>query len=121
MKTAIYIEDGVTQIVLTPETEWEKKIISSADLGEKVARIMRGGFFANQAGYFRHDETPDGLIFRIEPNRMCAEIQAAGATVKVIPWDNGPVGLGDVLRDAAVRADAVAANPGMLMPREHIQ
>jgi len=27
MKTAIYVEDGVKQIVLTPETKFEKEIL----------------------------------------------------------------------------------------------
>ena len=43
MKTAVYIDDGLTQLVLTPETELEKAIVSKID-AQEVA-IHRGGFY----------------------------------------------------------------------------
>jgi len=64
MKTAIYIEDGVTQIVLTPETSWEKKILDEIDLEKHTLTPLRGSFYECQGGYFRN-KTGEFL------NRIC--------------------------------------------------
>ena len=68
MKSAIYIEDGVTQVVLTPENEWErnslKLIKNTSDL-----QIFEGGFYACQGGWYRHNQgtgyNESSLIFRV--------------------------------------------------------
>ena len=55
MKTAIYIEEGRTQFVLTPETEIDKKVldeIQSTDL-----KTYRGDFYGCQGGWTRHFES----------------------------------------------------------------
>lgn len=53
MKTAIYIEDGVTQLVLTPETEYEKDIVKG--FGDKLDRVQvfQGGFYDCRGGWIR--------------------------------------------------------------------
>ena len=53
MKTAIYIEDGVTQLVLTPETEYEKDIVKG--FGDKLNRVQvfHGGFYDCRGGWIR--------------------------------------------------------------------
>lgn len=53
MKTAIYIEDGVTQIVLTPETKYERDIVTG--LGDKLDRVQvfNGGFYDCRGGWIR--------------------------------------------------------------------
>lgn len=53
MKTAIYIEDGITQLVLTPETEYEKDIIKG--FGDKLdnVKVFNGTFYDCRGGWVR--------------------------------------------------------------------
>ena len=65
MKTALYIEDGVTQLVLTPENGFEK-ILFERYLGKKC-EITRGSFYECRAGHVRympHPSGDDSLILR---------------------------------------------------------
>ena len=55
MKTAIFIQDGVTQLVLTPETEWEKTTVKMLAEGEQVLSVKRGSFYECRGGYVRHE------------------------------------------------------------------
>ncbi len=79
MKTAIYIEDGVTQLVLTPETEYEKDIVHA--FGKKLSRVQvfegqfydcRGGWIRQTAYYpergspMQHERRDSSLIMRID-------------------------------------------------------
>jgi len=63
MKTAIYIEDGVTQLVLTPETEYEKDIVKG--FGDKLDRVQvfQGGFYDCRGGWIRQSayREPNGM------------------------------------------------------------
>jgi len=53
MKTAIYIEDGVLQLVITPESKFEKDVISMM-INEKInAQIFSGSFYDCQGGWIR--------------------------------------------------------------------
>lgn len=54
MKTAIYIEDGLTQLVLTPESAFEKGVVSRVNKGEQQVRIYTGEFYHCQGGWVRH-------------------------------------------------------------------
>lgn len=53
MKTAIYIEDGVTQLVITPETEWEKSALKTMGKDGVKAEIFRGTFYDCRGGWVR--------------------------------------------------------------------
>ena len=53
MKTAIYIEDGVLQLVITPETKFEKDVISMMTDKEITAQIFSGSFYDCQGGWVR--------------------------------------------------------------------
>ena len=55
MKTAIYIEDGRTQFVLTPETEIDKKVL--AELQSTDLKTYRGSFYGCQGGWTRWNES----------------------------------------------------------------
>jgi hypothetical protein len=52
MKIAYYVEDGREQLVLTPETELEKKMLSLLD-GDKDIKIYKGSFYGCQGGWTR--------------------------------------------------------------------
>ena len=51
MITAIYIKDGRTQLVLTPETTFEKGIVSNASKGERTVKIYTGSFYDCMGGW----------------------------------------------------------------------
>ena len=54
MKIALYIEDGLEQIVLTPEGDTEKAILGKIHDGTRCLDIKRGSFFACKGGWTRH-------------------------------------------------------------------
>ncbi len=54
MKIALYIEDGLEQIVLTPETVTEKGIVGKLHDGSRDLTIAKGSFYACQGGWTRH-------------------------------------------------------------------
>ncbi len=78
MKTAIYIEDGVAQLVITPETEYEKANIGLFEEGAVSAKIIFGSFYDCRGGWVRqsawrphentwqHDGRDKSLIIKIE-------------------------------------------------------
>ena len=53
MKTAIYIDDGVLQVVLTPQTETDRKVLDVLEESDGEMKISRGQFYDCQGGYFR--------------------------------------------------------------------
>ena len=53
MKTAIYIEDGVVQLVITPETKFEKNALSSFEDKELETKIFSGSFYDCRGGWIR--------------------------------------------------------------------
>ncbi|CAB3784700.1 hypothetical protein [Pararobbsia alpina] len=56
MKTAIYIEDGVVQLVLTPEGEFEKNTIRSFEDKPVDAKVFAGSFYDCRGGWTRQKE-----------------------------------------------------------------
>lgn len=64
LKTAIYIADGQFQVVLTPESDFEKNVLGA--LGEKQLKteVNMGSFYNCQGGWIRHGESDRSLIVR---------------------------------------------------------
>lgn len=56
MKTAIYIEDGVVQLVITPESDFEKSALAAFNKDGASFKFMRGQFYPCQGGWIRHAE-----------------------------------------------------------------
>lgn len=54
MKIALYIEDGLEQIVLTPQSEVERGIIGKLTDGSRQLSIKQGGFYSCAGGWARH-------------------------------------------------------------------
>lgn len=54
MKIALYIEDGLEQIVLTPETKTESDILAKLDADDRTLSIKHGSFYECQGGWLRH-------------------------------------------------------------------
>lgn len=57
MKIALYIEDGLEQIVLTPESDTEKSILAKLDDGSRKLSIKHGSFYACRGGWMRHKQS----------------------------------------------------------------
>lgn len=75
MKVAIYVEDGITQVILTAESAWEKATLAQID--GKELTVFRGGFYECAGGWFRQNrvysdmwgenrsDPPDSVLLRI--------------------------------------------------------
>ena len=53
VKTAIYIEDGIVQLVITPETEFEKNALSTFSNKPLAAKLFAGSFYDCRGGWVR--------------------------------------------------------------------
>lgn len=59
MKTAIYIEDGVTQLVLTPESEFERNAMKSFSGKSIETQLFNGSFYDCRGGWVRQSAYRD--------------------------------------------------------------
>lgn len=76
MKTAIYIAEGVVQLVLTAESAFEKSVLGMLEEGKRDIGIYRGAFYGCQGGWvrwkkdnfspFSNGGQDDSLIFRLD-------------------------------------------------------
>lgn len=68
MKTAIYIQDGAVQVVLTPEGEHEKNALSILEDKKLDVQIIAGSFYDCQGGWARYSSGNGdrSLILRVE-------------------------------------------------------
>lgn len=69
MKVAIYIVEGTTQLVLTPEGDWEKNVTKQFAEGGADAKIMRGNFYECQGGWYREGGSEQSLILRLDSGK----------------------------------------------------
>ena len=63
MKIALYIEDGLEQIVLTPDSETEKGILDKVHDGSRALSIERGAFYGCRGGWTRWKEPARQSIY----------------------------------------------------------
>lgn len=68
MKTAIYIEDGVVQLVITPESEWEKSALRSFETKPMEAKIFAGTFYDCRGGWTRQRDYSSQVYDRTDSN-----------------------------------------------------
>lgn len=73
MKSALYIEDGLVQLVLTPQTAAERSILKHLENEEiRCAHVIQGSFGGCRGGYIRmfeggpHDNNRS-LIIKMGP------------------------------------------------------
>lgn len=62
MRSAIYIENGLVQLVLTPDNDFEKNALGSFREGDLTAVVKSGSFYRCQGGWVRHGEPDNSLI-----------------------------------------------------------
>jgi uncharacterized protein with PhoU and TrkA domain len=79
MKIAFYMENDLEQIVLTPESKYERDMLGKLHDGTRVLSIKRGRFFENVAGFVRHDTIDEStmLILRSKERAAALEDQTA--------------------------------------------
>ena len=73
MKTAIYIEDGTVQLVITPESDFEKNALKSFSEKPISAKIFSGSFYDCRGGWVRqssfnrsfNSDVDQSLILRV--------------------------------------------------------
>ena len=68
MKTAIYIEDGVVQLVITPESEFEKSALRSFKGSPIDAQVFAGTFYDCRGGWVRQSGYFGGGMFHGSEN-----------------------------------------------------
>ncbi len=85
MKTALYIEDGVKQIVLTPESEHEKAILKLLNDNDCDFFIKHGSFYECQGGWVRQKEAYYGGFMS-----MSEEPKEDSSTMLVIRKKSNP-------------------------------
>lgn len=68
MKIALYIEDGLEQIVLTPESDTEDGILGKLHDGSRELSIKHGEFYGCQGGYTRHKKQYHSPYYSDQPN-----------------------------------------------------
>ena len=60
MKTAIYIEDGTVQLVITPESDFEKNALSGLKGNLIEVKLFNGSFYDCRGGWIRQSkQTPE--------------------------------------------------------------
>lgn len=62
MKIALYIEDGLEQIVLTPEGKVEADILAKMENGTREVTIKSGSFYECQGGFVRQSANRDSTM-----------------------------------------------------------
>jgi hypothetical protein len=101
MKTAIYIEDGLLQVVITPESEFEKKALSTFQNKPIDGQIFTGSFYdcrggwVRQSAYYPRTSFQDGdmsLILRIgEPKPAEPAVSSGDAPIALYSEPGDPV------------------------------
>lgn len=93
MKIALYIEDGLEQIVLTPEGETEKAILAKIHDGSRELAIRRGTFYPCRGGWMRWDDHG-----REDSTMLVLRAKQAGEPVDCVVIGaphNSPIACGD--------------------------
>jgi hypothetical protein len=92
MKIALYIEDGLEQIVLTPTSDTEKAILEKIHDGSRQLSLKRGEFYGCRGGWTRQKKQYYSPYGSDEPN---------DESTMIILTPAAPVSTDDVSRSAA--------------------
>jgi len=66
MKIALYIEDGLEQIVLTPQSDTERAILNKLHDRSREFEMKKGSFYECQGGWVRNStsDTSTMIVLR---------------------------------------------------------
>lgn len=67
MKIALYINDSIEQIVLTPESDTEKALLGKLHDGTRALTIHRGSFYECRGGWVRETAARDSTMIALRP------------------------------------------------------
>ncbi len=74
MKTAIYVEDGIAQLVLTPETAFEKEAVGKFRDQPLDVQIFTGTFYDCRGGWVRQNPFQGYTNYQIEDKSLILKI-----------------------------------------------
>lgn len=88
MKTAIYIEDGVVQLVITPESEFEMNAVKSFQDKPLDIEVFDGSFYDCRGGWTRQNLAGDdkSLIMRMSDAKPKERDPIYGQVETVLKW-----------------------------------
>lgn len=66
MKVAIYIVDGTTQIILTPEDKFETASLEHLHAPDTKLHVYRGEFYECRGGWYRESSATHSTMLRID-------------------------------------------------------
>jgi len=69
MKTAIYIEDGIVQLVLTPQNQFERDALKSFGNENLSVRTFSGSFYECRGEWIRQGNDDESIIIRIDEKK----------------------------------------------------
>lgn len=66
MRIALYMENGIDQVILTPDTEKERAIIAAVFDGDSEISVHKGSFYECRGGWVREgiDKTSTILVLK---------------------------------------------------------
>jgi len=67
MKIALYVEDGLEQIVLTPQTDTEKSLLGKLHDKGRLMNLYKGEFYNCAGGWTRHGPSENSTIIQLIP------------------------------------------------------
>jgi hypothetical protein len=67
MRIALYIQDGLEQVVLTPESDTEKALLGKLHDGSRELSVKRGSFYECRGGYIRQSANDDSTMIVLRP------------------------------------------------------
>jgi hypothetical protein len=70
MKIALYIEDGLEQIVLTPQSDTETAILAKLNDSTREVSIKTGSFYECQCGYVRQRADDKSTLIVMRPRSV---------------------------------------------------
>ena len=69
MKTAIYIEDGIVQLVLTPQNQFERDALKSFGNENLSVRTFSGSFYECRGEWIHQGNDDESIIIRIDEKK----------------------------------------------------
>lgn len=103
MKIAFYVEDGLEQIVFTPETDVETNILGKLHDGTRDLSILKGSFYDCLGGWKRYtpfqpsdysygtDKGDESTMIVLRPASADTRPQGGDATEIAAPFTSGAV------------------------------
>ena len=75
MRIALYIESGVTQVVLTPEGETERSLLGELHKSSVDLSVLSGSFYECRGGWVRQRDSDDSTLIVVRKSTR-PEMQA---------------------------------------------